>query len=58
MRAIEMRLIEELEEFEEILQDIIMRMERISGTYGTIHKQLNGIEENAVVIRNLASEMT
>ena len=58
MRAIEAEIIEELEEFESLMKDTITRIDRIAGTFSTIHGQLKKIDENAVVIRSLASEMT
>lgn len=58
MRGFEVEIIQELEEFESIMKDTVLRIDRIAATFLTIHGQLKRIDENAVVIRNLASEMS
>lgn len=58
MRGFEAEIIEELEEFENIMKDTLTRIDRIAATFSTIHGQLKRIDENAVVIRNYASGMS
>lgn len=58
MRGFEAEIIEELEEFESIMKDTVLRIDRIAATFSTIHRQLKKIDENAVIIRNLASQMS